>query len=167
MEVVYWKSKKSFDSRGIFSKIANENSVIADSHFSFEIKDMFLTTSRANVIRGMHLQTSNFASNRIIHVTSGEIDDVLVDLRLNDKINQFTEKLGPDLNFDTVFVPAGIAHGYESLKDSEIIYLSDAPYSKTHDIGFNPLSFDYKWFTKSPIISDRDRDLPSFEDFVN
>ena len=167
MDVVYWKSKKSFDSRGIFSKIANEDSVIANIGFSFQIKDMFLTSSRINVIRGMHLQTNNFASNRIIHVISGEINDVLVDLRLSKTLNQFSEKLGPDSNFDTVFVPAGIAHGYESLSDSKIIYLSDAPYSKTYDIGFNPLSFNYKWFTKNPIISDRDRDLPSFKVFLN
>jgi dTDP-4-dehydrorhamnose 3,5-epimerase len=167
MEVIYWKSKKSFDLRGFFSKIATENSVIANTNFNFELKDFFITSSEANVIRGMHLQTKNFASNRIIHVISGEINDVLVDLKTNNRFNLINEKLGPDSDFDTVFVPAGIAHGYESLSDSEIIYLSDAPYSKNYDTGFNPLSIDFNWLTKSPIISERDRELPSFKDFIS
>lgn len=167
MDIYYWKSKQNEDNRGVFSKITTPDA----SEFlkKFNVQDLFLTKSRKNVIRGMHLQVKEFSSNRIIHVSKGEINDLLLDLRagvFDKKINRFSRRLGPQCEFDSIYVPAGVAHGFETLEESEIIYLSDKVYSFEHDTGINPLSFSFPWINTNPIISERDINLPTLEEFL-
>jgi dTDP-4-dehydrorhamnose 3,5-epimerase len=162
--VIYWKTLKQIDARGDFKK------VITDSQRQalpvFHVNDFFLSNSQVNVIRGMHLQVNEFASNRIIYVQEGRILDVLVDLNIrNEKSMIFSEYLGPDEEYDAVFVPSGVAHGYEVLKQTSVMYLADKEYSPSHDKGFRYNSIDFDWHTKSPIISERDSNLPQFMDF--
>jgi dTDP-4-dehydrorhamnose 3,5-epimerase len=167
MNVYYWKSKSIEDSRGIFSKIAVPNA--AKYIDNFVLQDLFLTKSRKNVIRGMHLQVKEFSSNRIIHVSKGKINDLLLDLRgvkSREEITRFNEQIGPECEFDSIYVPAGVAHGFETLEEAEIIYLSDKVYSFTHDTGINPLSINFTWINSEPIISERDLNLPTLEEFL-
>jgi dTDP-4-dehydrorhamnose 3,5-epimerase len=162
--VIYWKTLNQNDTRGVFKK------VIADSQRQllpiFHVHDFFLSNSQINVIRGMHLQVNAFASNRIIYVQEGRILDVLVDLNIRSKKPMIiSEYLGPDEEYDAVFVPSGVAHGYEVLKQTSVMYLADKEYSPSHDKGFRYNSIDFDWHTKSPIISERDSNLPEFMDF--
>jgi dTDP-4-dehydrorhamnose 3,5-epimerase len=162
--VVYWKTLKQIDVRGDFKKI------IADPQRrvlpSFHVNDFFLSNSQTNVIRGMHLQVNEFASNRIIYVQEGRILDVLVDLKIQGKNPAIiSEYLGPDEEYDAIYVPSGIAHGYEALKQTSVMYLADKEYSPSHDKGFRYNSIDFNWHTKSPILSPRDLELPDFMDF--
>lgn len=162
--VRYWKSSKHIDQRGDFSKIFSYSLVKNVS--KFEVLDCFISNSNKNVIRGMHLQIGEFASNRIIHVLKGKILDVLVDLRHLDASPLVTSRyLGPEEDFDAFFVPAGIAHGYEVLENSTVIYLSDKEYSKSHDKGINYNSINFNWLCNNPIVSDRDLNLPDFANF--
>jgi dTDP-4-dehydrorhamnose 3,5-epimerase len=153
------------DERGYFCKILDTRMIHGLP--KFEIRDYFLTNSGPNVIRGMHLMNGEFANNRIIHVSKGEILDVLIDLRV---VNTFQLKksfnnLGPHCEFDTVFVPKGIAHGFSTKSEAEVIYLSDREHNKDSDIGFNPLSFGQNWEVDDPTISERDLQLPTFDKF--
>lgn len=162
--VVYWKTFKQIDARGEFKKI------IADSQRRllpvFHVQDFFLSNSQTNVIRGIHLQVNEFASNRIIYVQEGRIMDVLVDLNIKVKKPMIiSEYLGPDEEYDAIYVPSGVAHGYEVIKQTSVMYLADKEYSPSHDKGFRYNSIDFDWHTKSPIISERDLNLPEFLDF--
>ena len=162
--VVYWKTSTQRDNRGEFKKIINmpQLQIIP----KFEIKDYFVSNSEINVVRGMHLQVGEFASNRIIYVQKGKILDVLVDLKATENSPNFaSEVLGPLESFDALYVPAGVAHGYEALDESSVIYLSDKAYSPLHDKGFNYKSFDFNWHSNNPILSERDLNLPSFSEF--
>jgi dTDP-4-dehydrorhamnose 3,5-epimerase len=162
--VIYWKTSSQLDNRGEFRKILNKSQV--DLFPNFKICDYFISNSEINVIRGMHLQVGDFASNRIIFVQMGKILDVLVDLNLYTKSHLIlSEALGPLEDFDAVYVPAGIAHGYEALEKSSVIYLTDKPYSPQHDKGFKYNSFDFDWHNKTPIVSARDLSLPSIFEF--
>ena len=162
--VVYWKTSSQSDNRGEFKKILGKAQV--ELFPNFKICDYFVSYSLSNVIRGMHLQVGEFASNRIIYVHSGKILDVLVDLNHSEtSLITVSEVLGPFEVFDALYVPSGIAHGYEALEKSSVIYLADKAYSPQHDKGFNYKSFNFDWQSKNPISSERDLNLPSLSEF--
>lgn len=162
--VVYWKTSTEIDNRGEFKKIINKTQL--QIFPNFQTCDYFVSNSDINVIRGMHLQVGEFASNRIIYVLKGRILDVLVDLNHPTGNPSFTsEILGPLESFDALYVPSGIAHGYEVLEKSSVIYIADKPYSSHHDKGFSYNSFNFEWQNQSPILSQRDLSLPRFSEF--
>lgn len=70
--------------------------------------------SLCNVIRGLHLLKSPVAKK--IHLLSGTIFDVLVDLR-NGAWNGYVL----DAPYD-IYCPVGYAHGFAAITDAEIIY---------------------------------------------
>jgi len=168
MGLLYWKSTTVEDHRGMFTKIISEQN--SEQIGDFPVKDFFSTKSHKSVVRGMHLQVGKFASNRIIFVKEGTIEDVVIDLRIKTNESMKFEKsvkiLGPKEEFDCVYVPANIAHGYATLQNATILYLSNKRHSIESDQGFNPLSFSHNWQIKNPILSDRDNKLPFFRDFV-
>jgi dTDP-4-dehydrorhamnose 3,5-epimerase-like enzyme len=162
--VIYWKTLKQIDVRGEFKKIMADAQLGAFP--AFHVHDFFLSNSQVNVIRGMHLQVNAFSSNRIIYVQEGKILDVLVDLKTQPKKPTiFSEYLGPEEEYDAIYVPSGIAHGYEVIKQTSVVYLADKEYSPFHDKGFRYNSIDFNWHTKKPILSERDLKLPEFKDF--
>lgn len=166
-DVFYWKTLKTQDNRGVFTKIFTAE--ILPKIKNFNVQDYFLTNSKKAVIRGMHLQVNEHANNRVIFVNHGKVEDVLIDVRnWNDKAalpHKNSMYLGPEEEFDCVFVPAGVAHGFATIKDAEVVYLSDKNYSIAHDRGFNPLSFSHTWDVDRPVLSKRDENLPNLKDF--
>jgi dTDP-4-dehydrorhamnose 3,5-epimerase len=161
----YWKSKIHIDKRGTFQKILDYEHIPSVNNFI--INDIFITESKQNVIRGMHLMLNKHSNNRIIHVIDGSINDVLVDLRSSKKsyLNINAVIMGGG-RVDTVFIPAGIAHGFSTTIGAKILYLSDQPHNQDEDFGFHPFSFNYNWKIKNPILSDRDSKLPNLEAFL-
>ena len=90
--------------------------------------------------------------------------DVVVDLRKKSKYYLKTYKflLSENKN-NCLFIPAGFAHGFQSLKNNtQIIYFHSELYYKKLDTGINPLhnKFDFTWPIKVTEISKRDRSLP-------
>ena len=125
--VIYWNTSTTLDNRGEFKKIINK--VHLEQFPDFVVRDYFLCNSVTGVIRGMHLQVGEFASNRIIYVTHGKILDVLADLNQQAKQpNVTSETLGSSESFDAIYVPSGIAHGYEVLENYSVISLADKVY---------------------------------------
>jgi dTDP-4-dehydrorhamnose 3,5-epimerase len=167
-DVFYWKTVKIQDNRGLFTKIFTTE--ILPKIKNFSVQDYFLTNSKTAVIRGMHLQVNEHANNRVIFVNHGKVEDVLIDVRNWKNEVTLPHKnsiyLGPEEEFDCVFVPAGVAHGFATIKDAEVVYLSDRNYSVAHDRGFNPLSFSHAWEVDKPVLSKRDKNLPSLKDFT-
>ncbi|CAB4572753.1 unannotated protein [freshwater metagenome] len=162
--VFYWKTLAENDTRGNFTKIISDSQVEVLPEFN--VLDFFSSISRANVIRGMHLQIGEFASNRIIYVQTGKIIDVLLDLNGNSKNPIIlSEILGPNEEFDSIYVPAGIAHGFKAIQQSSVTYLADKKYSTAHDKGIKFDSFGFNWNCEKPIISIRDINLPKLVDF--
>jgi dTDP-4-dehydrorhamnose 3,5-epimerase len=163
--VHFWESRKYLDKRGHFTKILPVE--VLDLIQPFTLNDAFVSTSAEGVVRGMHLQVGNYAGGRIIHVLRGKIEDVIVDLRPDSitKGKVFSQTL-VESELDTVYIPGNIAHGFESILESQLIYFADKPHEPTQDKGINPLTLPYKWKSESPIISDRDLSLPEFKHLI-
>ena len=127
-----------------------------------------LSSSKKNVLRGLHLQTK-FSQGKYLSVLKGEIFDVVVDLRKNSK--NFGKYFGikiSDKNGLSIFIPPGFAHGFVGLKKENIISYHCTNYrSKDHERGiiWNDKKIKIKWPIKNPILSDKDKKNMSFEDF--
>jgi len=159
--VFYWESIKTIDSRGTFNKIIPTS--VSKLFNNFKLSDSFVSKSSRGVIRGMHLQIDEFAGARVVHVLNGQIDDVLIDLRENSKTKgRLISKVLDSNGLDTVFLPANIAHGFEALTESTVLYNSEKIHEPLKDTGFNPTTIGYDWASNNPIISDRDLNLPEF-----
>ena len=78
---------------------------------------MKLYSEHANVIRGLHYQIDD-EQCKLIHVATGRIKDVIVDIRKGSP--SFGKSLSFDLdskNHHMLFVPEGFAHGYLVLEE--------------------------------------------------
>ena len=104
------------DKRGFFREVFKKK-------FFFKKKFVFtcVSSSKKNVLRGLHLQTK-FSQGKYLSVLKGEIFDVALDLRKKSKTfgKYFSIKLS-DQNGLSIYIPEGFAHGFVGLKKENII----------------------------------------------
>jgi dTDP-4-dehydrorhamnose 3,5-epimerase len=114
----------------------------------------------------MHLQLGPAENWRLIQVLSGSVFDVLIDLREGQPTygKVITHKLS-GLKPQTLVVPPGVAHGFQAITDSEILYLASHQYEASLDSGVNPLSIGVKWPLEVTQISERDLALVPFSEY--
>ena len=155
------------DERGLFCKIYNFE-YLKDIGYPFLCQESFFTISMANVVRGMHFQIPPYEQYKIASVVNGSIIDVVLDLRKESKT--YGKHLPVELSKNdacAIFISPGIAHGFCSLEDNTIVnYIVSSVYSPEHDIGIHWNSFGFKWPVNNPVISDRDKNLTKFTEFV-
>lgn len=123
------------------------------------------------VLRGLHFQKPPYSQTKLIRVISGEILDVVVDLRKKSNTygNVFSMKLN-DLNKIQLLIPKGFAHGYIVLSNEAIVaYKVDQIYIPTEESGliWNDETLKINWIlNKSEILlSEKDKNLQSFINF--
>ena len=118
--------------------------------------------STKGVVRGMHFQLSK-PQGKLVSVLSGEVFDVIVDVRRNSKTYKkfITIKLSEE-NSLGVYIPNGFAHGFQTLKNkTNLLYFHSTFYDKNLDSGINPLdkNLNITWPLKINSISEKDRNL--------
>ena len=125
--------------------------------------------SSKGVLRGLHFQKGDFAQAKLVRVSKGAVQDVVVDLRPNSKTfgNHFSIELTEE-NKSQLFIPRGLAHGFLTLKDDTIFtYKCDNYYNKVSEAGiiYNDTDLDIKWniINQDFIISDKDLSLPTLK----
>jgi dTDP-4-dehydrorhamnose 3,5-epimerase len=163
LKVIQSKSYK--DSRGLFKEDFKKN-FFKNKKFVFGCT----STSKKNVIRGLHLQTK-FSQGKYVSILKGSIFDVVVDLRKDSKtFGKHFKIILSDNNAKSLFIPAGFAHGFLGLKKENIIYYYCTNYrSAKHEKGilWNDKKLNIKWPIKKPIISLKDKKNLTFSEFKN
>jgi dTDP-4-dehydrorhamnose 3,5-epimerase len=155
------------DDRGFFSYTFNralfkENGLpeqIFQSNLSFN--------HRAGTLRGMHFQIAPKAQPKLVRCAAGAIFDVIIDLRPESAthLKWFGVELSSE-NRRSLFIPAGFAHGFQTLKDSaEVLYDMFAWRAPEAERGvrYNDPAFDIRWPMDVSVISDRDRDYAPYD----
>lgn len=121
---------------------------------------------RRGTLRGLHYQTPPFDGAKTIRTTRGAIFDVAVDLRLDSAT--YRRWVGVELtdaNRRSLYVPAGCAHGYQTLvDDAEMMYFTSAAYGPDHQAGvrWDDPAFGIVWPLAPTLMHDRDRAYPDF-----
>jgi dTDP-4-dehydrorhamnose 3,5-epimerase len=119
------------------------------------------STSRRNVLRGLHYQVQK-PQGKLISVLRGEIYDVAVDLRRS--ATTFGKWVGFRLSESDrrmAWLPRGFAHGFLALSDSvEVLYKLDELWSPAHErtIAWNDADIGVRWpLEGEPMVSEKDR----------
>ncbi|MGC8622296.1 MAG: dTDP-4-dehydrorhamnose 3,5-epimerase family protein [Caldisphaera sp.] len=154
------------DKRGYLFKPYSYDQLF-ENGINMEIKEVLFTTSKKNVIRGMHFQMPPSDQSKIVTVMRGKIIDVLLDIKRGSLSfgKYVTLKLEAN-DGKAIFMPGGIAHGFLSLANgTQVLYLMDSPYSPSDESGIRYDSFGYVWGVQNPIISNRDLAFKPFNQF--
>ena len=147
---------KPFGSSFYLNNIGNDVNI--------KIKEVWFTKSKLNVIRAMHLQTGDFACEKIVAIIQGKIHDVILDIRKDSATygNVFDIELSEN-SPKALYIPIGCAHGYRVLSDNAIVmYMATQEHSPKDDTGIKYDSFGFDWGIENPIISEKDANLPPF-----
>ena len=121
---------------------------------------------RARTIRGVHYQAAPRAETKVVRCVRGAIYDVLVDLRPESPtFKQWVAHELNDRNRLALYVPPGIAHGFQTLTDdAEVLYLIDQAYDPAlaRGVRWNDPAFGIRWPLPPGALSERDRGFPDF-----
>lgn len=154
----------AIDERGFFVKTIAA-SKLESMGFQHPFRESYYSKSYKNVIRGMHFQIPPYDHDKLVYVTEGNILDVVLDLRVS------SPSYGKHIYFNllafgsSVLVPKGCAHGFLTLSETAtVVYNVTSEYAPTADKGILWNSFGFNWGVKDPIISDRDKSFPGFND---
>jgi dTDP-4-dehydrorhamnose 3,5-epimerase len=161
-DLVIFKKKLYKDKRGYFVELLREEKL--KQKFPFFV----MSFSKKNVLRGLHMQTKN-AQGKYISVIKGAIFDVVVDLRKKSKtFGKTFSIILSEKNSKSLYVPAGFAHGFCTLKKENYVVYNCTKYrdSKNENgIIYNDEDLKINWPTKKPIVSVKDKKNLSFINF--
>jgi len=158
------------DKRGYFLESYNKNVFNEALDLKVEFVQDNESFSSKGVLRGLHYQVGKFAQAKLVRVIKGCVLDIAVDLTENS--NTFGQHVAIELseeNKKQLFVPRGFAHGFVVLSEKAIFsYKCDNFYNKESERGIifsDPtLNIDWKLPKNQLIISEKDINLPKFED---
>jgi dTDP-4-dehydrorhamnose 3,5-epimerase len=123
---------------------------------------------RCGTIRGMHFQWPPSHECKLVRCVRGVIFDVLLDLRPQSPtyLRHVAIRLDED-NRDAVFIPCGVAHGFQTLADrTEVLYQMTDRYAPDLAAGvrWNDPTFGIDWpMRDGVVISERDTRYPDFD----
>lgn len=153
------------DNRGIFSKVF-QSDFFRDNKIQINIKEAFYSISNKNVIRGMHFQVFPYQNTKIVYLSKGSILDVVLDIR--DESKTYGKFVPIELNEKSpkiLCIPPGCAHGFLTLRSYSVVnYLQTSNFYEEFDKGININSFGMIWPIDSPIVSERDKKFPGFNE---
>jgi dTDP-4-dehydrorhamnose 3,5-epimerase len=151
------------DCRGSFTKVFN-SVAFSESGLATNFVESYYSISAKNVIRGMHFQIPPAEHTKLVHVNSGIIIDVVLDIRRHSETfgNYYVIEVASKDNV-LIYIPVGCAHGFLSVQDDTMVtYMQTSVYSPELDRGIKYDSFGFKWGIEHPIVSARDREFQKF-----
>lgn len=156
------------DERGCFFESYNKKTLTSLGFFSEFLQDN-VSISTKGVLRGLHFQHPPFAQGKLVQVLKGAVLDIAVDLRKNSPTygQHFSIELNSKNNL-LFFIPEGFAHGFLTLEDDTIFsYKCTNIYNKDSEDGlmWNDKRLAINWGNKNPILSEKDEEYDSFDNF--
>jgi len=156
------------DPRGSFARVFCRRE-FADAGIPFDIVQANLaTTTNAGVVRGLHWQKEPSGESKLVRCLAGAAFDAIVDMRRDSPT--WRRVWWVELNADrrrALFVPPGVAHGYQALVDgTEILYMTDAFYAPEHETGLrhDDPALAIPWPLPARDVTARDRGWPLLGD---
>ncbi len=147
------------DDRGFFYESWNARTLAAAGIDATFVQDNH-SRSRHGVLRGLHYQIEH-AQGKLVRVVSGEVYDVVVDLRRASPT--FGRHVGVVLtaaNRQMLWVPPGFAHGFVVLSDAaEFLYKTTDYWYAAHErtLLWNDPALGIDWpLVGAPILAAKD-----------
>jgi dTDP-4-dehydrorhamnose 3,5-epimerase len=165
-DVVLVTPQRNGDHRGYFSETFRSD-VFGQNIGAFNfVQDNQSLSVEAGTVRGLHFQIEPRAQGKLVRCIAGSILDVAVDIRIGSPtFGQYVQAELTAENGCQVWIPAGFAHGFCTLKPNSIIsYKVTDYYSRDHDRGilWNDPELNIRWpvTAEGAVLSQRDRMQP-------
>ena len=153
-DVLLLEPKIFGDDRGFFYESFNQATFEDVTKLLVVFKQDNHSKSNKGVLRGLHYQLPPNEQGKLVRVIQGEVFDVAVDIRKNSPtFGQWVAEILSAENKKQLWIPAGFAHGFQTLSDtSEFLYKTTDYYSpeSEHCIAWNDPIIGIDW----PIIDD-------------
>jgi dTDP-4-dehydrorhamnose 3,5-epimerase len=151
------------DKRGYLREVYLEK--LIKKKFKFQI----ISKSKKNVLRGLHIQAIN-PQGKYLSVIKGKIFDVMIDLRSKSKtFGQYFSIMLSEKNCKSIYIPEGFAHGFIALDNENIIFYNCTNYRNAKSeltLKWNDSDINIKWPKIKPILSNKDNNGLSLNDFI-
>jgi dTDP-4-dehydrorhamnose 3,5-epimerase len=159
-DLYVFKSKRFKDNRGYFREMFTQNKL--KSKIVFYVT----STSKKNVIRGLHFQLKK-PQGKFLSVLKGKIYDVALDCRKDSKtFGKYYKIYLSEKNATSIYIPPGFAHGFLGIEKENIVMYGCTNYrhkKSEEGIKWNDKNINIKWPIKKPILSNKDRNNKSFK----
>lgn len=159
------------DERGYFFESYNENNFEKILGYKPTFVQDNQSKSSYGVVRGLHMQAGEHSQAKLVRVLEGTVNDVVVDIRPGSET--YGQSISVELSAENkkqLFIPRGFLHGFSVISDTAtFFYKCDNGYNKASEDGVNPLdknlAIDWKIPVDKMILSEKDQQAQSFEDF--
>jgi len=154
------------DERGFFARVWCAEEFAARKLDTRVAQCSLSFNQRRGTLRGMHWQAAPHEETKVVRCVRGALHDVIIDLRPDSAT--YTRHFAAELSAENrlaLYVPAGFAHGFQTLADdTEILYQISEFYAPEAGRGvrWNDPAFGIRWPIAGPLLSERDRSYPDF-----
>lgn len=154
------------DERGWFARTYSREEFAAAGIDAHVEQTSWAYNERRHTLRGLHYQTGTHAETKLVRCTSGEVYDVVADLRADSptyccwRAIHLTARGG-----EAVVVPPGVAHGYLTLTDgAELQYQMSTRHqpSSASGLRWDDPALRVSWPHQPDVVSERDLGHPPF-----
>ena len=155
------------DERGHFARVFCRNTFASKGLETLFLQNSISHNHKLGTLRGLHYQAAPFEEVKLVQVVQGALFDVLVDLRPHSKtyLKWYGTELS-SLNGRLLYVPQGVAHGFQTLEDNTTVYyMISQEYAPQYARGvrWNDPAFGIKWPISEPVISQKDKIWPDYK----
>jgi dTDP-4-dehydrorhamnose 3,5-epimerase len=160
------KLEKKFDERGFFARTFDVKK-FADKGLDFTIVQSSVSfNKKKGTVRGMHFQTSPHEEVKLLQCLQGAIYDVILDLRKDSPtyLKHVSVELSQE-NRHLVFIPKGVAHGFQTLQDNSLVMYHISPsyeLGSSSGVRWNDPAFGIELPLPVSVISQKDLNYPNF-----
>lgn len=157
------------DDRGKFTEVYHQGHFATNNVPTTYYQDNE-SHSKKGVLRGLHFQKDPYGQGKLVRVSKGCVQDVVVDLRSDSP--SFKKHFSIILDeTNMMYVPPGFAHGFYALEDSIFHYKCTTPYNKDADCGiiWNDPELNIEWQIPAgevPLVSTKDQNLKTMREIL-
>jgi dTDP-4-dehydrorhamnose 3,5-epimerase len=151
----------SVDERGLFAELFQARELVRHGWSGAFVRSALSHNRKRATLRGLHFQRPPYADAKLVTCIRGAVYDVVADIRPGSPVFGAWEAVElTSENRLSVFVPEGVAHGFETLADdSMVLYHLSAYYHGDAGTGLRwddpALAID--WPLPPALISEQDR----------
>lgn len=156
------------DERGVFRRSFCQKE-LAQNGINFEVKQGNISENfKKHTLRGFHYQIEPHLETKIITCVTGNLYNVILDLRKNSKM--YKKWIAIEISAvtrESILVPAGCANAFLTLSDQTIVkyYMGEFYNPETYrGIRYNDPVFKVEWPCEPKVISDQDLNFPDFQE---
>jgi len=164
--VIRIELEKQVDERGYFARTWCDREAAAEGLRTPMVQDSVAFNEAKGTLRGLHYHATPFPQVRVIRCTAGSAFVAVADLRSDSTTFLRTFEVTLDAqNQAAIYVPQGVALGYQTLADETAIhYQMPEFYDPQFERGvrWNDPAFGIAWPDRGPILNTRDASYPDF-----